>query len=92
MRRDWVTGPVYFQLIDIRQAIRENNYRLSLSPVQLCYGDEGIILLGITEMKIGGTVSLRCQVAWEFEDGIPAQKSGCVAKRNIYQRWRVRVP
>ena len=63
-------------MIDITQIIRQNNYRLTLIDVELFYGQNGIILMGISEMKIGDTVSLRCRVAWELSDSIAAQKAG----------------
>ena len=62
-------------MIDITQSIRQNNYRLSLTDIQLSHGNTGIILAGITEMKVGDTNALRVQLAWEFENDVPAQKA-----------------
>lgn len=62
-------------MIDITQVIRENNYRLTLTQVELAYGNTGIILAGVFEMKIGTTNTLHCHVAFEFADSVPAQKA-----------------
>ena len=62
-------------MIDITQAIRENNRRLTLTHVELGYGDKGIILTGICFMKVGTINSLHCRLAWELEDSIAAQKA-----------------
>ena len=63
-------------MIDITQSIRANNYRLTLTHVELGYGDNGIILTGIVFMKIGNTNNLHCRLAWELESGtIAGQKA-----------------
>ena len=62
-------------MIDITQAIRNNNYRLTLTQVEIGHGDRGVILTGVAEMMIGSANALQCRLAWQFEEGIPAQKA-----------------